>query len=91
MINCGYSTITYNKSRTKITVNTCFYIPDNHLPDNEKALFNQLYVALGMNSIIESYSYEGPSDLKSKQKICKIWSDFWFYLNFGYNIAYRSI
>ena len=68
LINCGYSTMTCDKSGTKLTVNTCFYIPDNHLPDNEKALFNQLYVALGMNSIIESYSYEGPSDLKSKQK-----------------------
>ena len=51
-----------------MTVNTCFYIPDNHLPDNMKALFKQLFVELGFSSVIESYSYEGPSDLKSKQK-----------------------
>ena len=69
LINCGYSTITYNISGTKLTVNTCFYIPDNHLPDNLKALFKQLFVEPKISSIIDIYSNEGPSNLKSKQKI----------------------
>ena len=67
LVNCGYSTIRYNISGHNFTVNTCFYIPDNHLPNNVKNLFKQFFVELGISSII-GYSYEGPSDLKSKQK-----------------------
>ena len=60
--------IIFNISGINLTVNTCFYIPDNHLPNNAKTLFKQFFVESGISSIIVDYSYEGPSDLESKQK-----------------------
>ena len=65
LVNCGISTITFNISGNTSTINTCFFIPDNHLPDNTKKLFKQLFVDAGIFSILGNYAL---SYLNSKPK-----------------------
>jgi hypothetical protein len=65
LVNCGISTITFNISGNTSTINTCFFIPDNHLQDNTKKLFKQLFVDAGIFSILGNYAL---SYLNSKPK-----------------------
>ena len=59
LINCGYATITFKTdSGAPFTLNTCYFIPDNHLPDSFQKLFKTLYMDLQLENIIESISYE---------------------------------
>ena len=68
LVNCGISTITFNISGNTWTINTCFFIPDNHLPDNVKKLFKQFFVDSGIFSILGNYHNYALSYLKSKLK-----------------------
>jgi hypothetical protein len=59
LINCGYATVTFKTdSGTPFTLKTCYFIPDNHLPDSFQKLFKTLYIDLQLENIIESISYE---------------------------------
>ena len=64
LLNCGYSTITFNISGKVSTINTCFYIPDNHLPTEFFEMFHNMFVDSYASEII-NYQYEGPYSIKS--------------------------
>ena len=68
LVNCGHATITYNTSGNSTTINTCFFIPDNHLPNNTKFLFKRLFIDSGISNLIY-YSNESRSDSDSNQII----------------------
>ena len=60
LINCGYATITFKTdSGAPFTLKTCYFIPDNHLPDSFQKLFKTLFMDLQLETFIESFSYEG--------------------------------
>ena len=65
LINCGYSTITFNISGKVSTINTCFYIPDNHLPTEFFEMFHEEFVVSHASELITHYQYEGPYSIKS--------------------------
>ena len=59
LINCGYATITFNTdSGAPFTFKTCYFIPDNHLPDSFQKLFKALFMDLQLEGVINSFSYE---------------------------------
>ena len=60
LINCGYATITFKTdSGAPFTLKTCYFIPDNHLPDSFQKYFKTLFMDLQLETFIESFSYEG--------------------------------
>jgi hypothetical protein len=60
LINCGYATITFKTdSGSPFTLKTCYFIPDNHLPDSFQILFKSIYMDSVLENIIESFSYKG--------------------------------
>ena len=60
LINCGYATITFKTdSGAPFTLKTCYFIPDNHLPDSFQKLFKTLFMDLQLETFIESFSYKG--------------------------------
>ena len=61
LINCGYASITINKAGKIFTLNTCFFIPDNHLPNDFQIFFSKRF--------IESEALAFTDDLDNKQKI----------------------
>ena len=65
LLNCGYSTITFNISGEISTINTCFFIPDNHLPTEFFKMFHEEFVVSHASKLIAQYKYEGPYALKS--------------------------
>ena len=45
LINCGYATLTINtKEGNPLTLNTCYFIPDNHMPDSMPKYFKYLFM-----------------------------------------------
>ena len=68
LVNCGHATITYNTSGNSTTINTCFFIPDNHLPNNTKFLFKRLFIDSGISNLIY-YSNESRNDSDSNNII----------------------
>ena len=55
LINCGYATITLNTDSGKpFTLQTCYYIPDNHLPDNFQKIFKALYMDMQLEGVFSS-------------------------------------
>ena len=65
LLNCGYSTITFNISGKVSTINTCFFIPDNHLPTEFFKMFHEEFVVSHASKLIAQYKYEGPYSIKS--------------------------
>ena len=58
LINCGYATITFKTdSGTPFTLKTCYFIPDNHLPDSFQKLFKTLFMDLQLETFIYSFRY----------------------------------
>ena len=53
LINCGYSTITINKTGKIFNINTCFGIPDNHLPDDFQIVFSKMFVVNAILSLAD--------------------------------------
>ena len=59
LINCGYATITFKTdSGAPFTLKTCYFIPDNHLPDSFQKLFKTIFMDLALKGVIYSFSYE---------------------------------
>ena len=59
LINCGYATITFKTySGDPFTLKTCYFIPDNHLPDSFQKYFKTIFMDLVLEGVIKSFSYE---------------------------------
>ena len=68
LVNCGYSTIKLNISNNITAINTCFFIPDNHLPDNFNYNFKNTYVEYLITLIYNITNYGGLNYLNSNVK-----------------------
>ena len=72
LVNCGYTNITINKTGKIFTRKTCFYIPDNHLPDEFQNLFSKMFVRNGIWAVAKDMDkleeFPGGSKLAKRKK-----------------------
>ena len=66
LINCGYANITINKTGKIFTINSCYFIPDNHLPVEFQKLFSKMYIENGIRYLVKYM--EKPEELKRKKE-----------------------
>ena len=54
LINCGYATITINIAGKIYTINTCYFIPDNHLPNDFQIVFSKMFIESAFQDLNEN-------------------------------------
>ena len=66
LINCGFATLTFTTDEGyPFTLTTCYYIPDNHMPDSFQKLFKILFMDSQLGGL--TASFEGPDSLKHEE------------------------
>lgn len=72
LINCGYTSLTIYTDGEAFTLNTCYFIPDNHLPDDFKIVFKKSFIDMGIETFKEIMEelkeYPGASKLFKRKK-----------------------
>ena len=62
LTNCGYAQLTLNTKEGKpLNLNTCYFIPDNHMPDSTKNYFKYLFMDYLFYQAITFDPEAGPS------------------------------
>ena len=62
LINCGYATLTYNtEAGSPFTIKTCYFIPDNKMPDSFQKFFKTLFMDYQLYELISFEPQEGDS------------------------------
>ena len=63
LVNCGYASVTINtKEGNPLTLNTCYYIPDNNLPNSIEKYFKYLFMDYLLYEVIVFDPAVGVSD-----------------------------
>jgi hypothetical protein len=62
LINCGYATITYkSEAGSPFTIKTCYFIPDNKMPDSFQKFFKTLFMDYQLYQLMSFEPQEGDS------------------------------
>ena len=67
LINCGYATVVFTFHGKQITLKSCYFIPDNHMPDYFEKLFKFIFMDFQLNALLSYYPYYYP--YKEQDKI----------------------